>query len=105
MEPLSDRLGVPSGELPGLPPGAPPQVVFFIDEHPDCLRTMQVALAGEPYRLESALNAVAALDRLATLRPALILIEAAMTDRDGTCLARRLFASARLTAVPVVAMV
>jgi CheY-like chemotaxis protein len=80
------------------------KTVFIIDDHPDNLRAMCVALTGETYRIETADNAESAIRKLSSCRPDLILLDTRIPAEDGTRLARRLLADRDLAPVPIVAL-
>ena len=80
------------------------KTVLIIDDHPDSLRAMCLALAGEPYCLETADSGVSAIRKLSSCRPDLILLDTRIPAVDGTRLARRLLADRDLAAVPIVAL-
>ncbi len=85
-------------------PGAGRKTVFIIDDHPDSLRAMCLALADETYRLETAGNAESAIRKLSSCHPDLILLDPQVPDADGTRLARRLLGDEELAPVPIVAL-
>jgi CheY-like chemotaxis protein/HPt (histidine-containing phosphotransfer) domain-containing protein len=80
------------------------KTIFIIDDHPDSLRAMCLALAGETYRLETADSAQSATKKLSSFHPDLILLDARIPVRDGTRFARRLLADEELSSVPIVAL-
>jgi CheY-like chemotaxis protein len=80
------------------------KTVFIIDAPGERLRELYVALGGETYCLETADGAGAAMRKLSSLHPDLILLDARMPAADGTRLARRLLADEALVPVPMVAL-
>jgi CheY-like chemotaxis protein/HPt (histidine-containing phosphotransfer) domain-containing protein len=86
------------------PPDARPKIVLIIDDHPDSLRAMCLALSGETYRVETADTAKSAMRRLSGCVPDLILMDSRVLTADGTRLAQHLFADEDLAAVPIVAL-
>jgi CheY-like chemotaxis protein len=80
------------------------KTIFIIDDHPDSLCAMCLALAGETYRLETAGSAGSATRKLSSFHPDLILLDALIPAADGTRLARRLLADERLAFVPIIAL-
>lgn len=86
-------------------PSATPRTIVIIDENPDSLRGMCLALGGESYRVETAETAAAAIRKLGSGHPDLILLDSRVADTDGTQFARRLLADEGLASVPIVALV
>lgn len=80
------------------------KTVFIIEDDPENLRLMRLALAGETYRIETACSAEAAVRRLAASPPALILLSTEVLAADGTSLVRRLLADGQLISVPIVVL-
>jgi CheY-like chemotaxis protein len=80
------------------------KTIFIIDDQPDSLHAMCLALAGETYRLETADSAQLATKKLSSVHPHLILLDARIRAADGTRLARRLLADEGLASVPIVAL-
>jgi len=83
-------------------PGA--KTVFIVEDNPENLRLMRMALAGENCRIETDCSAESAFRRLATAPPALVLLNTQVLADDGTPLARRLLGNVGLFAVPIVAL-
>src|ERR1700682_3633996 len=80
------------------------KTIFIIDDHPDSLCAMCLALAGETYRLETAGSAGSATRELSSFPPDLILLDALIPAADGTRLARRLLSDESLAFVPIIAL-
>ena len=80
------------------------KTIFIIDDDPESLRAMCLALAAETYRLETADGAGSATRKLSSFQPDLILLDARIPAADGTRLARRLLADEELASVPIVAL-
>ncbi|MBZ5617411.1 MAG: response regulator [Acidobacteriia bacterium] len=85
-------------------PTAGQKAILIIEDHPDSLRAMCLALADETYRLETADTAEAAIQKLSSFHPDLILLDSQVPAADGTRLARHLLADAELAPVPIVAL-
>ena len=81
------------------------KTIFIIDDHPDSLRAMCLALAGETYRLETADSAASATRKLSSIHPDLTLLDTRIPAADGTRLARRLLVDEELSSVPIVALI
>src|ERR1035441_4229463 len=85
-------------------PDAARKTIVIIDDHPENLRAMCLALAGESYRLETAGTAEAAIRKVSACQPDLILVDAQVPATDGTRLTRRLLADEALLPVPIVVL-
>ena len=59
------------------------RIVLVADDSPSISRRAVAILKGEGYQVETVPNGVAAIKRLATLLPALVLADVAMPGRDG----------------------
>jgi CheY-like chemotaxis protein len=86
---------------PGVSAGR--RTIVVIDDHPDALHAMCVAL-GETYRIERADNAEAGIRKAFDCRPDLILVDLQVPAADGAPLARRLLAEEDLIPIPMVAL-
>jgi CheY-like chemotaxis protein len=80
------------------------KIILIIDDHPDSLQAMCLALADETCRIETADTATSATRKLFCFHPDLILVDWQVPATDGTRLARRLLADEELTPVPIVAL-
>ena len=80
------------------------KAVLIVDDNPDSLHAMRLALAYEPFRIETADTAASALRKLSALHPDLILLDSRVPAADGTRLARRLLADEELAPIPIVAL-
>jgi CheY-like chemotaxis protein len=85
-------------------PDAARETIVIIDDHPEDLRAMCLALAGESYRLETAGTAEAAIRKVSGCQPDLILVDWQVPATDGTRLTRRLLADEALIPVPIVVL-
>jgi CheY-like chemotaxis protein len=100
---LTFRRGAPRAVVPMLAPAAR-KSVLIVDDRPDSLRALSLALAAEDYSVETADNAASALRSVAASHPDLILLDALVLATDGTRLAHRLLADEELASVPIVAL-
>ena len=100
---LGQRTEPSRAALRSAPHGARNTIVI-IDDHPENLRAICLALAGESYRLETADTAEAAIRKVSACKPDLILVDAQVPATDGTRLTRRLLADEALLPVPIVAL-
>ena len=64
--------------------------VLVVDDNATNRRLLKLTLSGGSYELDVADSASAALTAIATRRPALILLDLQLPDRDGLDLARQL---------------
>lgn len=60
-----------------------PNSILLIDDEPDILGFMQMALTDEGYEVSTATNGLEALDVFAHRQPGLILLDAKMPVMDG----------------------
>lgn len=81
------------------------KLVFIIEGDPAGMSDMCAMLAHEPYRLETAGSAQAAIAKLSACVPDLILLNADTGAEDGTRLARRLLADRALVSVPAIELI
>lgn len=81
--------------------------LLVIDDSPTVLKVIEAALAKLGHRISSATGATAglALARELETAPALVLLDAAMSDKDGVTCCQELAAMPRLGGVPIVLMV
>ena len=68
----------------------PAEVVLVIDDEPQIRRVVRNALSGLPVRVSEAATASEGLDLAAAERPALIILDLGLPDRDGTDVCRDL---------------
>ena len=68
----------------------PSDVVLVIDDEPQIRRVVRNALSGLPVRVSEAATASEGLDLAAAERPALIILDLGLPDRDGTDVCRDL---------------
>jgi DNA-binding response OmpR family regulator len=78
------------------------KVIFHVDDEPEMLRLVKMILEKHGYIMESALNGQEAVERLASLRPDLILLDIAMPILDGWGVQQQMEEFAHLAGVPVV---
>jgi two-component system, OmpR family, KDP operon response regulator KdpE len=79
----------------------PRDVILVVDDEPQIRRVVRNALADMPYTVSEAGTAAAALDAAAAGRPALIVLDLGLPDRDGLDLCRDLRA---FTSAPIVVL-
>jgi CheY-like chemotaxis protein len=81
--------------------------LLVIDDSPTVLKVIEAALVKLGYRIAAAAGATAGLTLARELEttPALVLLDAAMSDKDGAACCQDLAAIPRLSAVPIVLMV
>jgi two-component system phosphate regulon response regulator PhoB len=86
------------------PPVAHGETVLVVDDEPDMVDLIRLALKGDGYRIETAFDGQAALRRLHEQRPALVLLDWRLPGMDGLEVCRRLRADAdvALSEIPVV---
>jgi CheY-like chemotaxis protein/HPt (histidine-containing phosphotransfer) domain-containing protein len=85
-------------------PAGRPKTILIIDGRPDSLQAMRLALAGEPYRIETADTARSANRSVSAGHPDLILVDSRVVAEDGTRLAHRLLADEELASIPIIAV-
>lgn len=74
--------------------------ILVIDDDPDIIEMLREALEGEGHRVVTARDGMEGLDKLQTVRPALILLDMRMPRMDGWEFARA--AKARGNTAPIV---
>lgn len=79
-------------------------VVLIVDDVPDNLAVLHDALDESGYTVLVATSGEAALQRAATARPDIVLLDAVMPGMDGFEVARRLKADEATAAIPVIFM-
>jgi len=81
--------------------------LLVIDDSPTVLKVIEAALAKLGHRIAAATGATAglALARELETSPALVLLDAAMSDKDGVACCQELASLPRLGGVPIVLMV
>ena len=81
-----------------------PAMILIVEDNEANRLLAGAVLEREGYRVEMAGNAEEALQKLANVSPALILMDVQMPGMDGLTLTRRLKGDARTAAIPVVAL-
>jgi two-component system, OmpR family, KDP operon response regulator KdpE len=81
--------------------GAVSNVVLVIDDEPQIRRLVRNALADLPYRVSEAGTGSAGVDTAAAERPALIILDLGLPDRDGSDICRDL---RTFTVAPIVVL-
>ena len=76
--------------MPPAPTLQTADVVLVIDDEPQIRRVVRNALAELPYRVAEAATGAAGLDIAAAERPALIILDLGLPDRDGADICRDL---------------
>jgi len=84
--------------------GAGRKTILIIDHHAESLSAMCLAFSGEEYRVEAASTGLAAIGKISTVPPDLILVDPQFSAEDGTRLVRRLLADEKIASVPVLAL-
>jgi CheY-like chemotaxis protein len=78
--------------------------LMVVEDDAMCRDMIALALAEEDYEMSFASNSAEAIRLLRRIRPDLILMDINLPDLDGISFTRRLKASARLAAIPVIMM-
>jgi CheY-like chemotaxis protein len=78
--------------------------ILIVDDNPANLKLARVLLAGEGYRVRTAVDAEDALSVLQGFRPRLILMDLQMPGMDGFALTRRLKTDPAMQGIVVVAL-
>ena len=81
-----------------------PALILIVEDNEANRLLAGAVLEREGYRVEMAGNAEEALQKLAEVSPALILMDVQMPGMDGLTLTRRLKGDARTADIPVVAL-
>jgi two-component system phosphate regulon response regulator PhoB len=76
--------------------------ILAVDDEPDLLELVRMGLDAAGYEVETAETGAAALERLRTAPPDLLLLDLMLPDLSGTELCRRIRADARLSELPVI---
>ena len=76
-------------------------VVLVIDDEPQIRRVVRNALADLPYRVSEAATGSSGVDSAAAERPALIILDLGLPDRDGSDICRDL---RTFTAAPIIVL-
>src|SRR3954466_1679096 len=76
-------------------------VVLVIDDEPQIRRVVRNALAELPYRVSEAATGSSGVDTAAAERPALIILDLGLPDRDGSDICRDL---RTFTAAPIIVL-
>lgn len=85
-----------------LPTGYGESTVAIVEDNEDVVALFARYLAGQGYRLVPVHESSAALDRLAELMPAIVILDVMMRDVDGWEILQRLKADPGLRQIPVV---
>lgn len=80
----------------------PGEVLLIVDDDPDMREALGEVLAAEGYRVATARDGREALTILASVRPAVILLDLMMPGMDGWTFRAAQRADARLATIPVV---
>jgi signal transduction histidine kinase len=78
------------------------RVLLSVDDDPSVAPLLQKMLAGQGYRVVASTNARGAVDDARRLRPAAILLDILMPERDGRELLRELKADPLTSEIPVI---
>ena len=78
--------------------------VLVVEDHADLRDMLTVLLEGEGFTVQTATNGAEALDRLASARPAVILLDLMMPVMSGDEFRERQLADPRYSDVPVICM-
>ena len=78
--------------------------VLVVDDDPTIRELVEVLLAGEGYRVRSAIHGGEALDLLQQWQPHVIVLDMLMPVLDGVAFLEARQASPRLRAIPVIVM-
>jgi two-component system chemotaxis response regulator CheY len=82
----------------------PAQTILIVDDDPICIAVASLALRQAGFTIQAAADGVAALERLETLQPDLILSDIQMPNMDGFELARRARSMPRFREIPMIAL-
>jgi CheY-like chemotaxis protein len=75
--------------------------ILVVDDLADNLLLLQTVLEAEGYEVETALGGYAALDKLQTTLPDLVLLDVMMPDLDGYEVTRRIRQSQQFANLPI----
>lgn len=81
-----------------------PQLILVVEDNASNQLLVRSVLEPAGYRIEVASTANQTLERLKTVRPALILMDVELPGKDGLSLTRLLKSMSPTTQIPVVAM-
>jgi DNA-binding response OmpR family regulator len=79
-----------------------PRTILVVDDDPNALRVMALALRAEGYRVVTTVNGQDALVQAREQRPDLMLLDVMMADLDGYEVCRRLRADPSTATIPVI---
>jgi CheY-like chemotaxis protein/MinD-like ATPase involved in chromosome partitioning or flagellar assembly len=79
-----------------------PRTILVVDDDPNALRVMTLALRAEGYRAVTAASGQDGLTQARDLRPDLVLLDVMMADLDGYEVCRRLRADPSTQSIPVI---
>ncbi len=77
-------------------------VVFCVDDDPDLLAWMDLALSDQGFEIQTESDAVKALGRIRTVLPDVLLLDVTMPGMDGYQLCEKLQSSADTSYIPVI---
>lgn len=86
------RVGLPAAEAP---------VILLADDDPEVRSVMQKQIEGVGYRTESASTASEALEKIASSRPDMVVLDLLMPDMDGTEVILKMRSEKDLARIPV----
>jgi CheY-like chemotaxis protein len=78
--------------------------ILVVEDMPQVLQLLQVALRFKGYPVVSAANGQEALERVASERPALVITDILMPKMDGFTLIHRLFSDVTTSRIPVIVL-
>jgi CheY-like chemotaxis protein len=78
--------------------------ILVVEDIPQVLQLLQVALRFKGYPVISAANGQEALERIALERPALVITDILMPKMDGFTLIHRLFSDVTTSRIPVIVL-
>lgn len=76
--------------------------LLVVDDEPDNFDVIEILLSGEPYQLYYAASGRRAIDRLPTIRPDVILLDAMMPDLNGLEVCQQLKADPTWQHIPII---
>lgn len=76
--------------------------ILIVDDKEDNLLLMQTLLEAEGYNVELALSGAAALDKIETSPPSLVLLDVMMPGMDGYEVTRRIRENENTALIPIV---
>jgi adenylate cyclase len=79
-----------------------PPLILVVDDTPENLEIVRLRLESQSYAVATAVDGEDALEKTASLRPDLILLDIMMPKLDGIAVTRRLKADASLPFIPII---